>query len=336
MNLPEAIENEDQLDDVLSQPSEPTCEIVSRLEGDVVVLGAGGKIGPTFCRLLRKAGPKKTIYAIDAKISDRLKQSAVKTIAADLLDRSSYETLPKAPNVYYLAGMKFGASADQPLTWAVNTYLPALPCEYYRDSRIVAFSTGNVYPFVDVAGGGATEETLPDPKGEYAQSCLGRERIFQHFSKKNNTAVCLIRLNYANEPRYGVIVDVTRKILADEPIDVTMGFVNLIWQGDANDYIARAITLAESPARILNVTNPETISIRYLAEQVGSILNRTPKFIGNEAPTALLSNAGECFEAFGYPRVPLLSMVRTIVRWVTAGKPMLDKPTKFQVRDGKY
>jgi len=201
---------------------------------------------------------------------------------------------------------------------------------------MVVFSTGNVYPFVDVNSGGATEETAPDPVGEYAQSCLGRERLFQYFCQINNTPMTIVRLNYANEPRYGIVVDLTLKILNDEPIDLTMGAVNLIWQRDANDYIIRAISLAQSPPNILNVTGSGTILIRQLAKQIANVLNKKPKFVSQEAKTALLSNASYCFGMFGYPKMPLDQMVSLIVKWVAAGKKILDKPTKYDIRDGKF
>jgi len=340
MGLSRAFDSEEQLEDVLSTPSDHTREIISGLDGDVVVLGAGGKMGPTLCLLLKKAAPDKTVFAVsrfsDPAVKDRLEDAGVKTIAADLTARSSFPALPKAPNLYYMVGMKFGATANQPLTWVMNVHVPSLVCENFATSRIVALSTGNIYPLVEVSSGGATEDTPPGPLGEYAQSCLGRERIFQYFSEENNTEVVLVRLSYANEPRYGVIVDIVRDILAGKSIDVTMGHVNLIWQGDANDYIARAISLAACPAEALNVTGPEVISIRYLATRIAVILGREVTFVGREEPTALLENAGRCFEMFGYPRVTLGEMIHTIANWVASGKRLLDKPTKFQVRNGKF
>jgi nucleoside-diphosphate-sugar epimerase len=232
--------------------------------------------------------------------------------------------------------MKFGAAAQQPQTWAMNVYLPALVCEHFSTSRIVALSTGNVYPFTSEGNGGSVESDEADPRGEYAQSCLGRERIFQYGSLQRGTPVAIIRLNYANEPRYGVIVDISHKILNDEPIDLEMGYVNLIWQGDANDYIARSISLTDSPAYTLNVTGPEIVSVRRLATIIGTLVGREPQFIRTESPTALLSNAKRCFEAFGPPAVSLQEMIEIIVDWVSAGRRILSKPTKFQVRDGKF
>jgi len=235
-----------------------------------------------------------------------------------------------------LAGMKFGSTGNQPLTWALNSFLPGLVARHYKRSRIVVFSTGNVYPLVDINSGGASEETTPDPVGEYAQSCLGRERIFEYFSQLHNTPMTIVRLNYANEPRYGIIVDLTRKILNNVPIDLTMGAVNLIWQRDANDYIIRSISLAQSPPTILNVTGPDTVLVRQLAEKIGKELNNKPQFISREEKTTLLSNASFCLSMFGYPQTTLEEMVSLIVKWVKSGKKVLNKPTKYDIRNGKF
>jgi nucleoside-diphosphate-sugar epimerase len=332
--------DESGLEDILSEPTDATREVLAGLSGDVVVLGAGGKMGPTLAMMLRKASADRNIYAVsrfsDKSARARIEQAGIKTVEADLLDESQYSKLPLAENVFFLAGMKFGSSGNQPLTWAMNTYLPALVARHYKDSRIVAFSTGNVYPLVDIDSGGAAEQTTPNPLGEYAQSCLGRERMFEYFSQLHGTAVTIIRLNYANEPRYGIIVDLTTKILNDEPIDLTMGAVNLIWQRDANDYIIRAITLAKSPAAILNVTGPDTIAIRTLAEQIGDEVGRMPDFVSQETESALLSNASDCMRTFGRPQTTLDQMVSVIAKWVASGKKTLNKPTKYTVRNGKF
>ena len=328
------------LENLLSEPTQETKQVVAGLRGDIVVLGAGGKMGPTLAMMLRKAAAGQDIYAVSRfgsnAVRSRLEQSGIKTIAIDLLDESDYHKLPDAPNVFYLAGMKFGATGNQPLTWAMNSYLPALMARHYRNSQIVAFSTGNVYPLTEASSRGASEETSPGPVGEYAQSCLGRERMFEYFSGLYSTPVTLIRLNYANEPRYGIIVDLTSKILSDTPIDLTMGTVNLIWQRDANDYIIRSITLAKSPPAILNVTGPELVSVRHLAQLIGRELGKKPKFVSHEAESALLSDASYCVRTFGHPQTSLEEMVSMIVRWVASGKEILNKPTKYQVRDGKF
>jgi nucleoside-diphosphate-sugar epimerase len=332
--------DEKGLEDILSEPTEATKKIVAGLSGDIVVLGAGGKMGPTLAMMLKKASSGKRIYAVsrfsDKPARNRIEQAQIETIEADLLDESHYRKLPEAENVFYLAGMKFGATGNQPLTWAMNSYMPALAARHYKNSRIVAYSTGNVYPLVNTTGGGATEQTTPEPVGEYAQSCLGRERMFEYFSQLYNTPVTLIRLNYANEPRYGIIVDLTYKILNNEPIDLTMGAVNLIWQRDANDYIIRSITLAKSPPAVLNVTGSETVPIRRLAEQIGDTLGKKPKFVSQEASSALLSNASYCHNTFGPPQATLEQMVSMITKWVVAGKKTLNKPTKYEIRNGKF
>jgi len=328
------------LEDWLSEPAAATRQMLAQTPGDVAVLGAGGKMGPTLAMMVKKAAPDKTVYAVsrfsDPAVRDRLVEQGIEIVEADLLDESAYAGLPDVPNVFFLAGMKFGAAGNQPLTWAMNACVPALVAGQYNRARIVALSTGNVYPFVDPRNGGATEDDAPSPVGEYAQSCLARERIFQYFSGRHGTPVTLIRLNYANEPRYGILVDLTRKILHDEPIDVTMGSVNLIWQGDANNCIIRALGIAEAPPAILNVTGPETLSVRDLAQRIGRLVRKEPRFVSQEAPTALLSNASKCVERFGPPATSLDEMIRSIVAWVAAGKPVLGKPTKYNVRDGRF
>jgi nucleoside-diphosphate-sugar epimerase len=328
------------LEEVLSEPTQATVETVRNIDGDIIILGAGGKMGPTLSLLLRKAAPMKKIYAVsrfsDKAVKDRLTDAGIEIVEADLLDEDAYADLPAARNVYYLVGMKFGATGKESLTWAMNCHVPALVAKHYRKSRIVALSTGNVYPFVNMKDGGASESLFPGPVGEYAQSCLGRERIFQFFSERNNTPTVLIRLNYANEPRYGIIVDMTRKILKNEPIDLETGFVNLIWQGDANDYIARSIVLAQTPAAVLNVTGSEIVSVRALAEKIGQMVNCEPIFRGEESDSALLADAGRCFKTFGDSRMPLGKMVEVIVDWVVAGKKVLNKATKFEIRNGKF
>jgi nucleoside-diphosphate-sugar epimerase len=324
--------DESRLEHLLSEPTERTRQVVAGLEGDIVVLGAGGKMGPTLAMMLRKACGEKNVYAV-SRFSDkaaraRMEKAQITTVEADLLDEASYRALPEAENVFYLAGMKFGSTGNQPLTWALNSFLPTLVARHYRDSRIVVFSTGNVYPLVDIAGPGAAEQMTPEPLGEYAQSCLGRERMFEYFSQLYNTPVTLAR--------YGIIVDLTLKIANGEPVDLTMGAVNLIWQRDANDYITRAITLAKSPPAILNVAGADAVPIRRLAELIGTALNKKPKFISREAESAFLSDASYCVDTFGRPQTSLEQMVSMIVKWVASGKEILNKPTKYQVRDGKF
>ncbi|MBW7990502.1 MAG: epimerase [Planctomycetes bacterium] len=332
--------DERALENILSEPADETKEIVSGLNGDIVVLGAGGKMGPTLSMMLKKASSGKNIYAVsrfgDEAVRSRIEGAGVKTIQVDLLDEPLYSQLPDVKNVFYLAGMKFGSTGNQPLTWAMNSFLPGLIAKHYKNSRIVVFSTGNVYPLVEINSGGASEDTAPEPVGEYAQSCLGRERIFEYFSHLNHTPMTIVRLNYANEPRYGIIVDLTRRIINYKPIDLTMGAVNLIWQRDANDYIISSISLAKSPPTILNVTGPDTLLVRKLAEQIGKELEIKPRFVSQKAQTALLSNASLCFGKFGSPQTELSEMVSLIVKWVASGKTVLNKQTKYNIRNGKF
>ncbi len=338
------IENEEQLELELSRPYPETAEQLRSMKGDFLVLGAGGKMGPTLCRLVKKAvrDGKRRIYAVsrfsDPAVRDRLESAGIQTIRADLIERSAYAQLPDASNIFFLAGMKFGASTEEPLTWAMNTYVPALAAERWSGPavRIAAFSTGNVYPFVDVGSGGADEQTQPEPLGEYAMSCLGRERIFQHFSATRGTRAVIIRLNYANELRYGILVDLAKKVLAGQTIDLAMGYVNLIWQGDANNYVARSLSLASSPASVLNVAGPEVLSVRALAERIARMAGARARFTGKEQPTALLSDSARCVDLFGPPVVSLDSMLSQVVDWLRRGEKTLKKPTKYQVRDGKF
>ncbi|MCP4610784.1 MAG: NAD(P)-dependent oxidoreductase [Planctomycetes bacterium] len=332
--------DERTLENILSEPADGTKEIVSELNGDIVVLGAAGKMGPTLCMMLKKASSDKKIYSVsrfsDEKVRDRIEDAGVETIQIDLLDESLYSRLPDVKNVFFLAGMKFGASGNQPLTWAMNSFLPGLVARHYQNSRIVVFSTGNVYPLFDINSNGPSEDIVPEPVGEYAQSCLGRERMFEYFSQLHNTPMTIVRLNYANEPRYGIIVDLTRKILNYKPIDLTMGAVNLIWQRDANDYIIRSISLAKSPPTILNVTGLDILLVRKLAEQIGKELKIKPRFVSQKAQTALLSNASLCINKFGPPPTELSEMISLIVKWVASGKTVLNKPTKYDIRNGKF
>jgi len=244
--------------------------------------------------------------------------------------------LPKIKNIIFLAGMKFGSEENLSLTWAVNSYLPALVANHFTDSRIVAFSTGCVYPLVPISAGGSLETDMPEPVGEYAQSCLGRERMFEFGSNKYGTPVTLIRLNYAVEMRYGVLVDIALKVKANKPVDLTMGHFNVIWQGDANAMILQSLKYCESPARILNITGPETLSVGDVAIQFGKHFNVQPEFIGEEAKTALLSNAKESFSLFGYPKVSAETVIAWIADWINNEGKLLNKPTHFEVRDGKY
>lgn len=332
--------NENELEGMLSEPSEAVIEVVGALEGECVVLGAGGKMGPTLAMMLKRAAPDKTVYAVsrfsNSSIVSRLETAGVTPISADLLEPEDHRLLPPVRNVFYLVGMKFGSTGKQPLTWVINSYLPGPLAYRYRESNLVVFSTGNVYPYVKIGERAPCEDTEPRPVGEYAQSCLGRERVFQYFSERHRSPITIVRLNYANEPRYGIIVDLAMKILHEEPIDLRVPAVNLIWQRDAIEYIIRSITLARSPAMILNVAGPDVVRIRELALQISDKLGKKPIFSGPEGTEALLSDASRCMATFGPPRIDLSEMVSRIVDWIVSGHSVLNKPTKYEVSDGRF
>jgi dTDP-4-dehydrorhamnose reductase len=338
------ITDEVSLEEQLSKPTQETAAMFSRVPGDLIFLGVGGKIGPSLARMARRscdmAGVRKRIYGVSLFESDeqrsRLEEYGIETIHGDLLDPAFLSGLPEAENVFFLAGMKFGSEENIALTWAVNSYLPALVAESYRQSRIVAFSTGCVYELVPVDSGGSLETDRPGPLGEYAQSCLGRERMFQYGSDRFQTRACLIRLNYSVELRYGVLVDIGLKVMNREPIDLSMGHFNVIWQGDMNSMVLRSLELCESPARILNITGPETLSVREVSEEFGTLFGVQPSFINKEAETALLNNPQQAMELFGPPSVPYLQVIQLTADWLKRGNRLLGKPTHYEVRDGKY
>lgn len=340
----DTIRSVEQLDDTLSEPSQAVIETLSRLDGDIVVLGAGGKMGPSLARMAKRASDAasvpRRVFGVDlfpAGDQESLLQSVgIETIRCDLLDPDQLRKLPDARNVVFMVGMKFGATGQEALTWALNVYLPGMVAQKYRNSRIVAFSTGNIYGLTPVTNGGSVETDSPNPQGEYAMSCLGRERIFEHFSHSLGTPMALIRLNYAIELRYGVLVDLAQRVHAGEPVDLTMGHVNVIWQGDAVAMILRAFDHASSPPLVANVAGPEVLSVRRLAEQFGSIMGKPVTFTGAESPDALLSDGQLGYTLFGRPQVSVQRMIRWIADWVMRGGESLGKPTHFEVRNGKF
>lgn len=333
-----------QLEKELLAPSPALIADMAKIEGDMILLGIGGKMGPSMGKLAvaaaKAAGVEKRIIGVsrfsDPKAKAELEAAGIETISCDLLDDKQLQELPLVKNVIYLAGNKFGTTGNESFTWAMNAYLPGRVAEKYRDSRIVAFSSGNVLPFVPVTSGGPSEETSPEPIGEYAQSCLGRERVFEYFSKKNHTPTLIYRLNYAVDFRYGVMMEIAKSVLNGKEIDLKTENVNVIWQGDANEIAIRSLLHCETPAKILNVTGPEILSVYWIANQFGRIFNKEPNFINASTGTALLNNASECHRIFGYPRVTVREIIDITATWISQGGEEFGKATHFQERGGKF
>jgi len=334
----------EELENRLSTPSERLVEDIKNIKGDILILGVGGKMGPSLARLARRAldetGSDQRVIGVSrfsqGSLQEELEAAGVETIAADLTDEAELKQLPEVENVIYMVGKKFGTSGQEHMTWAMNSYLPGRVAEKFKKSRIVVFSSGNIYPYVPVFSGGATEDTPPGPLGEYAQSCLGRERIFEHFSRKYEIPMLIYRLNYAVEMRYGNLLEIARSVYQKKTIDLKMGHMNIIWQGDANEIALRSLLHCSTPPKLLNVTGPETISIRWAAEEFGKIFGMEPVFENEEEPTALLNNASHSHQLFGYPSVSLTQVIEWTAEWVQLDGETLDKPTHFQVRSGNF
>jgi nucleoside-diphosphate-sugar epimerase len=339
-NLPNIISDIAELDALLCRPSQALIDDLAKVDGDIMVLGVAGKMGPTLAGLAKAAVPDRRVIGVarfsDADVKAWLETRGVETLNCDLLDETAIRALPKAPNIIFMVGRKFGAGGDLALTWAMNAHVPALVAQAFPDSRIVAFSTGCVYPFVSVNGTGADEAVSPNPPGEYAQSCVGRERMFEYFSHKFATPGRLFRLNYAIDMRYGVLHDIATKVLSGMPIDVSLGHVNFIWQGDASAQALRCLAHCNTPTSPINVSGHEILSVRDLAARFGALLGRDPVIVGTEQPTAWLTDTSQAAKLFGLPIVDTGQLIAWTADWVARAMPSLGKPTKYEVRDGRY
>lgn len=337
--------SEDVLNEMLTTPSQGLIDDVARIQGDIMVLGAGGKMGPDICilaaRAAKAAGVKKTVYAV-SRFSDkdavkRLEAEGVQVIAADLMEDGVLERLPDCENIIFMAGKKFGTTGSEYLTWGMNAWLPSMTAKRFTNSRIVAFSSGNLYPKVPTCSGGATEDVMPLPVGEYPMSCLARERAFEYAAKARGTSVCIMRLNYAIDLRYGVLHDIAQTILADKPVDLSaMPSFNCIWQKDANEAAIRLLLHTSPDMNIVNVTGPESAGVKRTAVMLAQALGKQVQFVGEVADTAYLNNAGKMFRMFGYPAVPLDTLIQWQAEWMLAGGRSLGKPTHFEERNGNY
>lgn len=333
-----------QLEGLLSEPTGELVAMMGRLEGDILFLGVGGKMGPTMARMAVRAteaaGVKRKIYGAarfsNPGLRDRLESEGVETISCDALDADQVAALPRVPNLMYMLGVKFGTSGNEDLTWAANCAAPAVVMHHFRDARVVAFSTGNVYGLVPADSGGSRETDALRPVGEYAYTAVGREHVFQYYCRARNTPTCLIRLNYAVEMRYGVLVDLATKVWNEKPINVSMGYANCIWQADANAMALRAFEAASCPATILNSAGPEMLRVRDVCEIFGRLMGKPVRFEGTEAPDALLNDGSEGRRRLGDIRVPISRVIEWTADWVMRGGEKLDKPTHFESREGKF
>ncbi len=334
----------EQLEELLSEPTPQVVATLGKLEGDILLLGVAGKIGPSLARMVKRAsdaaGIRRRVIGVSRfggnGLEARLRQQGIETIRCDLLESAQLQQLPQAANVIYLAGMKFGTSGQESKTWTINSFLPGLVGRQFPHSRLIVYSTGNIYGLTPVAGGGSRESDAANPVGEYAMSCLGRERIFEYFSRRLGIPMTIIRLNYACDLRYGVLVDLAVRVWTGQPIDLSMGYLNTIWQGDANAWTLLSFDQAASPPSILNLTGAELLSVRAQAESFGRLMHKEVTFIGVEADQALLSNATQAHHLFGRPRIGTGQMLEWIADWVTRGNPLLGKPTHYETADGRF
>lgn len=335
---------ESELDELLSRPTADVVQALEQSPGDVAILGAGGKMGPTVARMVRRAADQahepRRVLAVSrfgsGPLADQLSEAGVEVVRADLTDWASLASLPETPNVIFLAGQKFGTRSLPATTWVTNTVVPALVADRFRGARIVALSTGNVYPLAPARAGGSREDDPLGPVGEYAWSCLGRERVLEHASRTRGTPVAIVRLNYAIDLRYGVLVDLALKVQRGHPVDLRMGFVNVIWQRDAVAQIIQCLVPAAIPPFVVNVAGPEVLSVRDVAHEFGRLFGREPVFAGTEAPDALLSNTQRAQSLWGLPSVPAARLIAWVADWVANGGVTLGRPTHFEQREGSF
>ncbi|WP_077358678.1 NAD-dependent epimerase/dehydratase family protein [Virgibacillus halodenitrificans] len=333
-----------ELEKYMTTPSTRLIKDIHSIDGDIMILGVGGKMGPTLAKLAKRAideaGLNKRVIGVSrfssGSLRDELEEWGIETIAVDLLNDEALESLPEVKNVIYMAGNKFGTTGNEHFTWAMNAYLPGRLAEKFKNSRMVAFSTGNVYPLSNVVTNGCSEEQPVNPVGEYAQSCLGRERVLTYFSHKNQTPMLIFRLNYAIDLRYGVLLEIAKQVNEGRPIDLSMGNVNVIWQGDANEYAIRSLLHVDHPPTILNITGPETLSVRWIANEFAKRLDKEAKFENVEQDKALLNNSSKAHKLFGYPKVTVQEMLDFVANWVERGGSIHNKPTHFQEREGAF
>ncbi len=339
MDLPEQISSVEELEEFMSTPDQGLIDDLAALEGDIIVLGCGGKVGPTLCRMAKRAAPNKRIVGVarfsDPDVRKRLVSWGIDCIACDLLDRDAVAQLPKLPNVIYMAGRKFGTSGDEPFTWAMNTLVPAIVADPFRTSRIVAFSTLCVYPYADVQGSGTSEDTPPYTLGEYANSCIGRERMFQYFSIRHKTPGRIARLNYAIDLRYGVLHDIAKWVLAGTPIDLRTSKVNVIWQGEAISQILRSLCHCEVPSAPINIGGPNA-DVRAIAEAFGRLFNKEPRFVNQPESSCWMNDTSLATCLFGPLQIDVDTMIRWNAEWLKAGLPVYDKPTHYEERNGLF
>src|SRR6266480_2521485 len=334
----------EELDELLSEPTDAVIGTLAALDDDIVILGVGGKMGPTLARMAKRAseiaGVSRRVIGVSrfssSELESQLQMWGVETLRCDLLEPKSLSALPDAANIIYMAGMKFGTTGQESLTWAMNSFLPGLVCERFSKSRIAAFSTGNVYGLSPIAKAGSCETDSLDPVGEYAMSCLGRERMFEHFSRALSIPVSIIRLNYATEVRYGVLVDIAQRVFSGKPVSLSMGYLNAIWQGDASAMSLQALGIASVPPFLINIAGPELLSVRRVAEQFGERLHKPVRLEGQESADALLSNAKKSYELFGHPRIEANQLIAWIADWLSRDGATLAKPTHFEERAGRF